>query len=114
VVERAGDGERDPAAPPAIGDLLDRVLAGFGAPPTRAMTTVFDAWPDVVGDVVAAHARPVSVDRGALVVAVDEPAWATELRYRRHELLDRLDAVLGPAVITSIEVRVRPPASPSR
>ena len=103
--------ERDD--PASIGELLDRVLSGFGAPPVRAVTTVFDAWPSVVGEVVAQHARPVSIDRGSLVVAVDAPVWATELRYRKHELIERLEGVLGPAVVTAIEVRVRPRPGPT-
>jgi predicted nucleic acid-binding Zn ribbon protein len=42
-----------------------------------------------------------------LVVGVDDPAWATQLRFLESELLERLAAEFGPGEVTSIEVRVR-------
>jgi hypothetical protein len=42
------------------------------------------------------------------VVAVSDPAWATQLRFLETTLLERLQAELGPDTVTVIEVRVRP------
>jgi hypothetical protein len=42
------------------------------------------------------------------VVAVDEPAWATQLRWLEADLLARLNDVLGPGQVARIEVRVLP------
>jgi len=46
--------------------------------------------------------------RCRLVVDVDQPGWATQLRYLETDLLARLAAVAGPGAVRSIEVRVRP------
>ncbi|CAB4985919.1 unannotated protein [freshwater metagenome] len=43
-----------------------------------------------------------------LVVAVSDPAWATQLRFLEHDLVERLRTELGPNAIDAIEVRVRP------
>jgi hypothetical protein len=43
-----------------------------------------------------------------LVVAVSDPAWATQLRFLEHDLIERLQVELGQDAIDTIEVRVRP------
>jgi predicted nucleic acid-binding Zn ribbon protein len=80
-----------------------RSLRGSSA---RASLTVFTAWPAAVGPQIEAHAAPVSFDDGRLVVEVDLPGWATQLRYLEAELLAKLDELLGAAVVTAIDVRV--------
>jgi len=91
----------------AIGDSLDVVLRGLRGAGAKATAGVFGRWEDVVGPHVAAHARPALLDDGRLIVEVDEPGWATQLRYLEAELLERLSAVAGAGAVRSIEVRVR-------
>jgi predicted nucleic acid-binding Zn ribbon protein len=79
----------------------------FGGGGRDVLAAVFSRWPDVVGDAVAAHTRPLSLSRGTLVVAVDQPAWATQLRFLSGDLLARLADVAGPGAVRAIEVRVR-------
>ncbi len=90
-----------------IGELLDRVVRGLGAPGVDVLDQVFGHWPEVAGD-LAGHARPVVVRDDMLVVAVDEPAWATEVRFRQSELLGRLGERIGTGRVTRVEVRLRP------
>jgi len=42
-------------------------------------------------------------------VTVDDPAWASQLRWTEVDLLRRLEAVLGVDVVTSVVTRVRRP-----
>ena len=44
-------------------------------------------------------------------MAVDDPAWAPELRFLEPRILERLQAVLGTSEVDRIEVRVRPTKS---
>ncbi len=69
---------------------------------------MFTEWPRVVGDTLAAHCRPLSLDGTRLVIAVDESAWATQIRYLERELIARLAEVVGGPPVASIEVRVAP------
>lgn len=87
--------------------MLDRLLAGMGAPTADALTTLFERWSDVAGLPLADHGAPATLERGVLVVRVGEPAWATEWRYRQGEVLRRCDELLGPGTVARIEVRVR-------
>ena len=70
------------------------------------MGGVFGRWAEAVGDAVAAHVTPVKLDGSTLVVEVDDPAWATQLRFLETTLKQRLLEVAG-AVVDTVEVRVK-------
>jgi predicted nucleic acid-binding Zn ribbon protein len=88
---------------------LDGVVRELGGPAisSASLSGVFGQWREVVGDAIADHADPIAIDQGRLVVAVDQPGWATQLRFLEQDLLTRIDERVGPGVVTSIEVRVR-------
>ena len=100
-------GDRQPPEPRRIGEVVDRLVQGMGAPSAGAFGAVFSGWADVVGADVAANARPLSLHDGRLVVAVEQPGWATQLRYLERDLLARLAEACGAGVVTSIDVRVK-------
>jgi hypothetical protein len=87
---------------------LDRLLRGLGAPPADALARLVDEWPAVVGRAVAAHATVAGVERGRLVVEVDEAAYATHVRFLDRPVREWLDGLFGPGAITRVDVRVRP------
>jgi predicted nucleic acid-binding Zn ribbon protein len=99
---------RQGADPTPVGEELDRFVKGLGGPSARTVGGVFSRWAEIVGEQVAAHTRPLSMREGALQVAVDDPAWAPQLRFLEAQIVDRLAEVVGPGEITRIEVRVRP------
>jgi predicted nucleic acid-binding Zn ribbon protein len=94
--------------PRPVGASLDRVAASLGVARASTLSGLFASWPDLVGESVASHARPRSLKDGTLVVAVDEPAWATQLRWLEADLVARCADVLGPGQVQRIEVRVSP------
>jgi predicted nucleic acid-binding Zn ribbon protein len=70
------------------------------------MGGVFGRWNEIVGDVVAAHVQPVKLDGTRLVVEVDEPAWATQLKFLETDLRARLQATIG-ATVEHFDIRVK-------
>ncbi|MDA8047949.1 MAG: DUF721 domain-containing protein [Actinomycetota bacterium] len=96
-------GEQDPRK---VSELLDRTTRRLGGPSSSTTSTVFARWEQIVGPDIAGHARPVSVHRGVLVLAVDHPAWATQLRYMTADLLSRIAAATQAAEVTDIQLRV--------
>ena len=108
----ADPGRSDPghseSGPKPLGASLDHVTRALGMPPATVLETVFSQWSDLVGAPFTAHAQPASLRGEVLVVSVDDPAWATELRYRAHDLLSRMAGRIGHGSPTRIEVRVRP------
>jgi predicted nucleic acid-binding Zn ribbon protein len=74
--------------------------------PASQMGNVFGRWAEAVGAAVAAHVKPVKLDGTKLIVEVDDPAWATQLRFLEATMKQRLLEVAGASVET-IEARVR-------
>lgn len=77
-----------------------------GAHTASQMGGVFGRWAEAVGDAVAAHVKPIKLDGTRLVVEVDDPAWATQLRFLEATVKQRVLEVCG-ATIDTIEARVR-------
>ena len=101
--------------PIPLSDSLHSVVRGL-RPETASSSTspsasaatlggVFGRWEHAVGAAVAAHVQPVKLDGTTLVVLVDDPAWATQLKFLESTLRERLLEVAG-ARIERIDVRV--------
>ncbi|HET9442844.1 MAG TPA: DUF721 domain-containing protein [Acidimicrobiales bacterium] len=110
----ASDPDALPGEPRPVREGLEALARRLGAPTASALGAVFARWEEAVGPAVAAHAQPVSLTDGILTVVVDEPGWATQLRYLNASLVARVAAVAGPGVVGRIEIRVRGPQPPAR
>lgn len=93
--------------PIPISDSLDGVVRSLRGPSRQAVGGVFGKWRDAVGDQVAEHVRPLKLDERVLVVEVDDPAWATQVKFLSSTIIDKLRTVAG-VEIERIEVRVDP------
>jgi predicted nucleic acid-binding Zn ribbon protein len=103
--ERPGDDRTSEPVP--LGTSLDRVLRSLRAPAARTVKTVFSEWPAVAGPNLAAHAQPIALRDGELVIEVDDPTWASQLRWLEPELRARLETLPGAPRIDRIRFRVR-------
>ena len=100
----------EPGGPPprpvaASLDAVTRNLGGQGGP---ALVELIRRWPEVVGEQLAAHCRPVSLRAGVLTIVASEAAWGAQLQWLEADLKRRLDDVLGPGQVSRIAVRIRP------
>ncbi len=95
--------------PVPLRDSMDGVVRGLrgGANDARSMGSLFNRWVDAVGEAVADHARPVKLDGDRLLVEVDEPGWATQLRFLEGDVIARLRSVAGLEV-SRFDIRVKP------
>jgi predicted nucleic acid-binding Zn ribbon protein len=92
--------------PRRIGESLDSLSRQFGQHGVDETARLFSRWTEIVGAALAAHVTPLRFDGTTLVVQVDHPAWATQLRLLGSELLDRVGAVPGIDRPTSLDIRV--------
>jgi hypothetical protein len=89
-----------------LGTGLDAVLAGLGGPTVEAIVVVHERWPEVVGDEVAPHAKPLGITQGRLQIGVESPGWASHLRWSEADIVARLTLLLGAEQVTSLAIRV--------
>jgi predicted nucleic acid-binding Zn ribbon protein len=93
--------------PKSLGTSLDAVTRRLGLEDPKGLGRLFARWPEIVGTAMAAHVKPIRLDGDALVVTVDHPAWATQVRRLGGDLLDRVVEETGASRPTRLEVRVR-------
>ncbi len=79
----------------------------MGLEDARGLGGLFSRWNEIVGPAMAEHVRPVRLDAEALVVAVDHPAWATQVRRLGETLLDKVSEQVDVQRPVRLEVRVR-------
>jgi len=85
---------------------IERLLRSLRQGDRETTVTVFSRWSELVGEPVAQHVKPLKLDVGVLVVQVDDPAWATQMKFLESDLLRRLtEAGAGP--VERLEIRVR-------
>lgn len=93
---------RDPIP---ISSSLDGVMRSLRGPSRRVVGGLFGRWSEAVGEQVAQHVKPIKLEDGVLVVEVDDPAWATQVKFLSTMITERLLTV-ADVTIDRIEVRV--------
>jgi len=101
------DRDRGNAGPRPLEGSLDALSARFGMEGARTLGRLFSGWTEIVGPAMAEHVRPIRIDTDALVVTVDHPAWATQVRLLGNTLLDTVSERVGVERPDRLEVRVR-------
>ncbi|MDJ0771408.1 MAG: DUF721 domain-containing protein [Ilumatobacter sp.] len=94
--------DRDPIP---LSTSLDGVVRSLRGPSRETVGGLFGRWDEAVGAQVAEHVQPVKLDGGVLVVEVDDPAWATQVKFLGGTIIERL-AEVAEVRVDRIEVRV--------
>jgi predicted nucleic acid-binding Zn ribbon protein len=88
-------------------DLMPKLLAKLGIDRRRSEAEVLKVWNNLIDPTIAAHAQPTGINKGTLFVTVDNSTWLSEIvRYRRKEILNRLQHSFGTELIARISFRV--------
>jgi len=89
------------------GDIMPRVLTDLRIDRRRAEAEVLKVWNNLIDPGIIAHAQPTGLHKGTLFVTVDSSPWLDEIvRYRRKEILNRLQHSFGRDLIARISFRV--------
>lgn len=88
-------------------DVVPHVLQSLGIDRRLSETEILKVWRHLLDPNIVEHARPTGLRKGTLFVAVDSNVWLDEIvRYRRKEILERLQMSFGRDLITKISFRV--------
>ena len=96
-----------PGKPPRpLNDVLGKVLRRMKMSDEASALSLFSSWRQIVGDGIADHVTPQRLEKRTLTVEVDDPAWATQLKFLESQLIATLRDNVGDEV-ESLEIRVR-------
>ncbi|MGP1366235.1 MAG: DUF721 domain-containing protein [Schwartzia sp. (in: firmicutes)] len=85
-----------------VGEFLPRFLHSFAGKKKYQEHLVFLRWPDIVGEMLAAHVKPVRFDFRTLFLCADAPVWAQELQYMLGTLRDKINGYVGAELVREI------------
>ncbi len=86
---------------------MPKLLTGMGLDRRRGELEILRVWNHLIDPSITAHAQPVNLAKGTLFVNVDHSTWLDEIvRYRRKEILARLQHSFGKDVIVKISFRI--------
>jgi predicted nucleic acid-binding Zn ribbon protein len=89
------------------GKVVAKVLSDLKMDSRRADIEIVKVWNELLDPNITAHAQPHNLHKGTLFVNVDNSSWLSEIvRYRRKEILDRLQHSFGKNLIQKISFRV--------
>lgn len=97
---------REQNQPTRLTEELSRLLHNLGSPNVEVVSGVFGLWNDLVGDQVAKHVTPIKLDRGRLLIEVDDPAWSTHMKFLEKDICTSLSHQTG-TTISGIDIRVK-------
>lgn len=90
-----------------VSDVMPRVLSDLRIDTRRAEAEILKVWNNLIDPNIVAHAQPTGIRNGTLFVTVDSSVWLDEIvRYRRKEILDRLQHSFGRDLIARISFRI--------
>lgn len=89
------------------GEVMPRVLQELHLDQRRSESEILEVWNELLDPQLTAHAQPTGLRKGTLFVTVDSSVWLEEIvRWRRHDILDRLQQAFGRDLVAKISFRV--------
>src|SRR5688572_14043574 len=91
----------------SAGELLPQILTKLRMEKRQSEAEILRVWRHLIDPTITDHAQPTGINKGTLFVTVDSSVWLDEIvRYRRKEILDRLQHSFGRELIQRISFRV--------
>lgn len=91
----------------ASSEVMPRVLQGLRLDQRRSESEILKVWNELLDPQLTAHAQPTGLHQGTLFVTVDSSVWLEEIvRWRRRDILDRLQQAFGRDRVARLSFRV--------
>jgi predicted nucleic acid-binding Zn ribbon protein len=100
-----------PGDPTLVSEILGELVKDREWDSGLAEGNLFATWPAIVGADVAAHAEPISLIDGKLLIQCSSTAWATQLNLAQNDILSTIRASAPGALVESL--RFIGPQAPS-
>ena len=89
-----------------LGESLHRLHRTMGLARPDAVRVLEASWAQLVGPRLASSCRLRSLQGGRMVVTVDDPAVADQLRWQARDLAAAANGLCGGEVVTEVVARV--------
>lgn len=63
---------------------------------------IFLRWAEIAGQKVADHSTPLKLDRGKLIIQVEDSSWRHQLHFMRRDLIGKINRELNGKIVSEI------------
>ncbi|MGF1598764.1 MAG: DUF721 domain-containing protein [Acidimicrobiales bacterium] len=102
--EPGGDGDEHPVP---LRQGLELFFKHLGSPPVDVVTTLATRWEEIVGPALVGPTTPLEFIDGVLVVACDDPAWASQIGWMEVQIKERFAELFPTVVLRRVVARTR-------
>jgi hypothetical protein len=86
-------------------DIVKSALEYIKFEERRKSAEILNVWQNAIDRVIVEHTEPATLKNGTLIVNVDSNVWLNEIvRFKRREILIKLQSCFGKEVIKNIQV----------
>lgn len=89
------------------GKIVDTIRDTYNLDEKGKQYEAFRQWPEIVGERVAAHTKPLYIVEGKLHIQCEGSVWSQELTFRKSEIIQKINESLGRTVIKDIRYKVK-------
>jgi predicted nucleic acid-binding Zn ribbon protein len=89
-----------------IRSVMRRLLAEKGYATIESAQQLSDAWPSIVGEMLAKVTRPGKVSKGVLLVEVAHSLALQEIHFQKSKILKAVEAQLPAYKLTDLRFRI--------
>ena len=88
--------------------LLDGLIRDYGLDHKVLEAKAFAAWKEVVGELIARNAQPISLVNGKLTVYASAHVWVNELRLLREQVIPKINKAVNCPAVKTLEFFIKP------
>ena len=94
------------AKPKHIGTILEGTLRALEIDVPLKAYSIWGAWKEIVGESIAIHAQPHSIQNHILFIHVSHSTWIQQLQFLKSTLLEKINTFLGEPLIQDIRFKL--------
>lgn len=85
--------------------MLDRFLKQHGLQEGMDRVRIKEAWPELMGSMIATHTKDIAFKEGKLTLTLDSAPLRQELSFGKQKIKDLLNDHLAKQVVKEVELR---------
>jgi len=94
--------------PQSLSSILHQITQRYGLHPRLQILKFQENWEHIVGETMAQHTLPLSLQYQKLTLLVDNPAWTQQLHFLQPKILEMLRRFTPNIEISEIRFKVGP------
>ena len=98
----------------SIGEVIKRAIKKPGSIRKIKEYSIVAAWPQIVGQKLAANSYPVKIRDGTVIIVAKDNMWAAELKYMSALIIKKINEFLKEELIKDIKFSTYIPFDPGR